>query len=258
MKAPAARQEVIVGLLRNQGRLTVEALATALATSHETIRRDLAALALARRVRKFHGGASLLEPVRDEGVVEGSFQARMTENVEQKRRVGRAAAAFFRPGDSIFIDTGTTTVFFAEELGRLSGLTIITNSTMVAQQAGRSGQNRIFLIGGEYRESSAQSVGRLAVEAIRELKAAHAVITVGALDVDGALDFDAEETAVARAMIEQSRTLTVVADGSKLERPAVFKVCELARIERLVIDVAPSPALRRALDAAGVATIVAD
>ena len=254
---PTARQELIVDYLAKQGRMTVDGLAASLSTSRETIRRDLAALARGGRIRKYHGGAAPMSPADSGQVTEGSFQARMAENVAQKREVGRAAAALFRPGDSIFVDTGTTTVFFAEELGRLAGLTVITNSTIVAQHVGRSGQNRVFLVGGEYRDSSAQNVGRLAVEQIATLRAAHAVLTVGSIDVDGILDFDPEETEIARAMIAQARAVTVIADGSKLGRPAVFKVCDYSRIQRLVIDVPPDGGIRQALMAAGVEIVVA-
>ena len=248
---PVARQELIVGYLSRQGRMTVDGLAASLSASRETIRRDLAALARAGRIRKYHGGPS------DTGsVTEGSFQARMGENVAAKRAVGQAAAALFKAGDSIFVDTGTTTVLFAEELGKLAGLTVITNSAMAAQHVGRSGQNRVFLVGGEYRDGSAQNVGRMAVEQIATLRAAHAVLTVGSIDVDGILDFDPEETEIARAMIAQARSVTVIADGSKLGRPAVFKVCDYSRIQRLVIDVPPEGEIRRALMAAGVEILV--
>lgn len=255
---PAARQELIVGYLARQGRMTVDGLAATLSASRETIRRDLAALARAGRVRKYHGGAAPVGPVVKAPVTEGSFQARMGEAIDEKRAVGRAAAALFRPGDSIFIDTGTTTVLFAEELGKLAGLTVITNSAMVARNVARSGQNRVFLVGGEYRDSSAQNVGRMAVEQIAGLRAAHAVLTVGSIDIDGILDFDPEETEIARAMINQARSVTVIADGSKLGRPAVFKVCDYSRIQRLVIDVPPAGEIRQALMAAGVEVVVAD
>jgi DeoR family glycerol-3-phosphate regulon repressor len=257
MMRPTSRQELIVGYLARQGRMTVDGLAASLSASRETIRRDLATLARAGRIRKYHGGAAPVGPTDTGLVTEGSFQARLSENIAEKRAVGRAAAALFRPGDSIFIDTGTTTVVFAEELGRLAGLTVITNSAMVAQHVGRSGQNRVFLVGGEYRDSSAQNVGRMAVEQIATLRAAHAVLTVGSIDVDGILDFDPEETEIARAMIGQARTVTVIADRTKLGRPAVFKVCDYSRIQRLVIDVPPEGEIRQALLAAGVDIVVA-
>src|ERR1700722_18134623 len=116
---PQERRERILELLRDSesGRLTVEELAERLKISQETARRDLAHLASGGLISKFHGGATLPQPSG-----EGPFRIRMAESLREKRAIARAAAALFRPGDTLLIDTGSTTIFFAEELARLSGL----------------------------------------------------------------------------------------------------------------------------------------
>ncbi|PXB92111.1 DeoR/GlpR transcriptional regulator, partial [Pseudomonas aeruginosa] len=116
-----------------------------------------------------------------------------------------------------------TTLLFARELARQSHLTVITNSLLIAGSVGASG-NRAFMIGGEYRPESEQNVGALAIEQIARFNAEHAVITVGALNGDGAMDFSIEEAEIARAMIAQARQLTVIADSSMLGRRALFQV----------------------------------
>ncbi|WNJ91533.1 DeoR/GlpR family DNA-binding transcription regulator [Bosea sp. 685] len=255
---PSARQDLIVDYVEKRGSVTVEFLASTLSTSRETIRRDLSALAKDGRVRKFHGGASELSAYAEGQIVEGSFQARMHENVPQKRRIAKATAALFKPGDSIFVDTGSTTVYLAEELGKLSGLTVISNSILVAQQVSKGANNRVFLIGGEYRDDTAQNVGRLALDQIGAFKAAHLVITVGAIDADGVSDFNPEEAEIAQAMLGQSRSLTVIADSSKLGKTAIFQVCDLKRIQRMVLDQLPASPLAQTLLAAGIEIIIAD
>jgi DeoR family glycerol-3-phosphate regulon repressor len=239
-------------LLREGRRLSVEHLAEELGASRETIRRDLTELAAEGIVRKFHGGAALPEPRG-----ENRFQARMSEHLHEKRAVARHAAGLFGDGDTIFIDTGTTTVLFAEELARHSGITVITNSVTIAQTVTQGdADNRVFVIGGEYASEAAENLGSLAVEQVGRFQAMHAVITVGAIDELGVMDFSLGEAEVARAMIAQARCITVIADSSKCNRMALFRVCTLEEIDRLVIDRLPSGGIAAALRAAGVEILV--
>lgn len=239
---PTERRQHILEQLRQRERVSVDELARSLNTSQETIRRDLAELAEQGKVSKFHGGACL----PPSGEHENAFQTRMNEFAAEKKAVARYAAGLYAPGDSILIDTGTTTLFFAKELARLSRITVITNSLQIATSIGASG-NRVFMIGGEYRPESAQNTGALAMEQIARFNAEHAVVTIGALNADGAFDFSIEEAEITRAMIARTRYLTVIADSSKLGRRALFEVFSLARIDRLIIDRKPMGALAEAL-----------
>ncbi|OKO43471.1 hypothetical protein AM469_001557 [Pseudomonas aeruginosa] len=131
---PEERRRHILELLRQRERISVDELARTLSTSQETIRRDLAALAEQGLVSKFHGGP----PLPPSGEHENAFQTRMNEHAQEKRAVARYAAGLFGRGDSIFIDTGTTTLLFARELARQSHLTVITNSLLIAGSVGAS------------------------------------------------------------------------------------------------------------------------
>lgn len=252
---PRERRERILELLRDtdSGRLTVEEFAQSLKISQETVRRDLTLLASGGRIAKFHGGAALPQPSG-----EGPFRTRMAESVREKRAIGRTAAALFRTGDTLLVDTGSTTIVFAEELARQSGLTVITNSLIIAQTMtrGRNG-HRAFLIGGEYSDEAMENLGALAVRQVGHFHAIHAVITVGAIEMEGAMDYTLEEAEIARAMIAQARQLTVIADSSKLEKAGLFRVCRLDAVDRLVTDARPKGALSDALVAAGVEIVVA-
>ena len=240
------RHARIVDTVAQRGRVSVEELARLYQVSHETIRRDLVNLDRARLLRRFHGGAAALSADQ-----EGPFSLRMTDHVEEKRRIARRASALFSPGDSLFIDTGSTTLAFAEELAKVSGLTVITNCERIANTLSRAQGNDILLIGGSYRAEARECLGPLAVEQIRKLHAEHCVLTIAALDAQkGAMDFDIGEGEVARAMIDRAERLTILADGSKLERRALMEVCELPAIDRLVTDRAWSPALAAACRAA--------
>lgn len=253
---PSDRRELIIDLVRERERVTVEFLSQELTASPETIRRDLTELAARGLIHKFHGGAELPDLRGAGSKIEGSFHSRMLQHVREKRAIARRAAALFSPGDTLFIDTGSTTVIFAEELARLSRLTVITNSLAIAQTIIRGG-NRVFLIGGEYLEDASETAGTLAVEQISRFHPAHTVLTVGAIDERSVMDYEWDEAEIARAMVANSPHLTVLADSTKLDRPGLFQVCPLSDVDRLVTDRQPEGSVAESLAAAGVELIVA-
>ncbi|WP_287877771.1 DeoR/GlpR family DNA-binding transcription regulator [Aquitalea sp.] len=251
---PQQRQEAILDLVREHKKISVERLSVLTAASRETIRRDLTVLANHGLLKKYHGGAmSSDEPV------EHDFRQRRMQHAEEKQRIARLAASLFKAGDSLLIDTGTTTLALAHELARKQHLTIITNSLAIAQLIGRGDRsNKVFLIGGEYLADASESVGGLAITQIQQFNTTDVVLTVGAIDENGVMDFSLAEADIAKAMIAQARRLTVLADASKFGATALFRVCGLENIHRLVVNHRPNETLSHALQRANVEVHIAD
>lgn len=247
----AERRDRIVGLIAEHQRMTVEALAHLLGASQETIRRDLTELDAKHLLRKIHGGATV-----SGSIGEGAFQRRMVENLPGKRAIAAAAIQLFQPGEALCIDTGSTTLAFAAELARRGDLTVITNAAGIAQQAARGGHHT-FLLGGEHRADAGENVGPLVLQQLAGFSPDHAVLTVGGITEAGIHDFDLQEAMIARAMIERCRSVTVLADAAKFGRPALFPLCGLAGLHRIVTDAPPPPPLAVALKAAGIDLVVA-
>lgn len=249
---PEQRRTMIMDAAREKGRILVTDLAQALSASNETIRRDLNELAASGVLRKFHGGACLPSLVK-----ENPFAIRMSEQTSGKRAVAHAAARLFVDGETLFIDTGTTTLFLAEELAKLKDLSVVTNSSAIAASLSRN-NNSVFLLGGQYQPDAGETTGAATIEQIAAYRATHTVLTVGAIHPrDGIMDFSVGEAQVARAMIGQADRITVVADRTKIGRSAFAKVCGLEAIDRLVTDVPPPPEMTDALLGAAVEVIVA-
>jgi len=240
---PAVRQAKISELVAKRGEATVESLSDAFDTSAETIRRDLTVLAEAGQLRKVHGGARSFEPRG-----EGEFDARLRRNALAKRQIAEKLADLITPHMTLFLDTGSTTLICAQVLARIKNLTVITNSTRIADTfvAGRGGA-AVYLLGGRYRGDNAQTVGGEVISQIGSYHADMAILTVGAIDAGGGMDFSNHEAQVARAMIKAAKTLTVVVDHSKFSRRASFGVCGLGEIDTLVTDRAPDAAMSAAL-----------
>ena len=238
---PRDRQDRILEIVRRDGAASVEALAESFAVSVETIRRDLHDLASTGALHKVRGGARRIRLA-----TEGSFDERRLEQAGAKAAIARTLAAGIAPGDTLFLDTGTTTLACAEELARIDGLTVITNSLRIAQRLGPGA--RVFVLGGAWSPDNAETVGPLAIEQIGRFQADHAVLGVAALDAEaGAMDADFDEAQIAHAMIGHARQVVVLAHAEKHGRRAAFRVCRLDEIDLLVSDRPPERALAAAL-----------
>jgi len=248
---PVQRQARILEALAQSGEASVEALASRFTTSPETIRRDLTTLADAGHIRKLYGRARLASP---QG--EGDFAARMRRNTPAKHLIAKKLRKLIKPGQTLFMDTGSTTLICADALADIKNLTIITNATAIAARfAAGSGGAEVYLLGGQYRGDNAQTIGPTTLAGISDFSANIALLTIGALNETGAMDFSNAEAMVAKAMIAAAASTTLLADHTKCSTNAPFRLCPLDDISALVSDRAPKPALSAALKSAGVRLI---
>ena len=241
---PHDRQNKIVNIIRERNHITVDELAKFLSVSRETIRRDLTTLTRIGKVQQCHGGASL--PIITE---EGPFQEPMSENVAAKVQIADEAVKLVSPGETIFIDTGSTTLYFAEKLAELSNLTVITNSGEIARIISLFPmQPQVFMLGGKFNGDNRQTYGNLVISQAQFFRAHHVILTVGVVNaITGIMDFNFEEAQIAQAMIEQAESLTVLADYSKFGGIASFKVCDLDQVTNLVCNQCPPDEIKSAL-----------
>ena len=131
--AYSKRHGEILRLLREEGMITIASLADRLEVSLETVRRDIRPLTDSGAALKMHGAIGLPSIAG-----EAPFERRMRENADAKRAIARMVAATIRDGESIMMDTGTTTSFLARELLGRRRLTVVTNSSDIARKIGRA------------------------------------------------------------------------------------------------------------------------
>ena len=257
---PAERRRKILERVQQSDRVTVEELAEDLETSRETVRRDLALLSEQGLLRKFHGGATAAPMTQS--AHESPLDERRGRQRLEKIRIGRHAAKLFQPGDSLLINCGTTTIFFAEQLAQAPNgpFTIITNASLVAAEMWKAPQRGpIHLMGGSYFGDAFETLGAQVVEQIQKIHADHAVLAVGSISPTAKImDYSVDEAFVARAMAESARTVTVLADSSKLNRNALLQICGPEKIDRLITEKPVDAALESILKIAGVEIIVAE
>lgn len=242
------RHRAILTLLQQAGTVTISDLARQLDVSLETIRRDIKPLTSEGMIVKMHGAISLPSMTS-----EAPFEKRMRENSEAKKAIAMAMAATVRDGDSIMLDTGTTTSFLARELLGHRRLTVITNSSDIARTLSTVNDNRVYMAGGELRSDNGAAFGVSAIEFVSRFSVTHSVISAGAVDaVSGIMDFDLDEAEFARMVISRGRRSVAVTDHTKFGRQGLVKVCGFSELTELITDQVPPPTIMEALASASV------
>lgn len=248
-----SRQAEILRHLRRTGRAGVETLAELLATTPQTIRKDLNTLAAAGKVLRFHGGASLLA-----GVEYTAFEVRRAIAAEQKEAIGRAIARRIPNNVAIFLNSGTTTAAVARHLGQHAGLLVVTDSVQMADALRLHPGLEVVVPGGTVRQSDGAILGEQAVDFVRQFRFDIAVVGAAAIGEDGSLlDFDLREAALLRVVLDGARTAILAADSSKFDRVAPVRGGHLSQIGQFVTDPACPPRLRQLCRTLGVPLIEA-
>jgi DeoR family glycerol-3-phosphate regulon repressor len=247
------RHGEILRLLGEQGTVTIAGLAERLGVSLETVRRDVKPLTDDGIVVKMHGAIGLPSMT-----AEAPFERRMRENAEAKRTIGRMVAATIRDGESIMLDTGTTTSFLARELLGHRRLTVVTNSSDIARTLATVNGNKVYMAGGELRSDSGAAFGISAIEFVSRFSVTHAIISAGAIDASaGVMDYDLAEAEFARMVLSRGQRSMVITDHSKFGRQGLVQVCGLSGFAELAPDAAPPRDIAEALATAGTHLVVA-
>lgn len=246
------RQEAILQLLRAEGRVETDGLATRFSVTTQTIRRDLGELCDRGLATRTHGGARSVATVANR-----EYQERRALKSVEKEAMGALAASLIPDDCSVALNIGTTTEQVARALSGHSGLVVLSNNINIITSLIGTRAKELILVGGSVRESDGAIVGEHAVEFIAQYKVDYAVIGASALDEDGTvLDYDAREVSVARAILRNARTRILVADSSKFHLTAPVRICDLGDLHHFVTDTAPPPAFAEAARRHGVGILV--
>ncbi|MDQ0634901.1 DeoR/GlpR family transcriptional regulator of sugar metabolism [Arthrobacter pascens] len=234
----AQRQHLILQEVQAQGTVRVAVLAGLFEVSEMTIRRDIDALDASGLVLRVHGGAVRTDSL---SALEPAFASKSARQLAAKAAIAAEAALLVEPGMTLLISGGTTTFELARILPRNLGLTVATNSIMVANSlagssADHDGGIRTLILGGE-RTPSEALVGPLAAGAVRTVDADLCFMGVHGMDPQaGITSPNLLEAELNAAMIEASRKLIVLADATKYGVVGLAGICALSAIDTLITD----------------------
>jgi DeoR family transcriptional regulator of aga operon len=250
----AERRRQIQALIEENGRVTTDELAERFKISLVTIRADLKALASSGAVVRTHGGALAHRDGEDVplDVKTGLHHA-------EKVRIAAAAAAMVKDGETLLLDSGSTTNEIARQLCRLplEGINVITNALNVAMTLANAPHVRLVMLGGVLRPGSYALSGPQAEAALSGLKADRLFLGVDSLDPDvGLMTPHVLEAQLNAQMIAAATHVVAVADSSKLLRRNLSVIARVEQIETLVTDRAAPPHIVAALRQRGVEVVL--
>ena len=243
------RRKKILEILRRDGQVRVSQLSDALGATVVTIRNDLDALEQDGYLERTQGGA--IQTMKNYYNLE--FQRRKQEHMENKKAIAAAAASLVRDGDTLFINSGTTTYFTAVELKQRKNLNVVTNSISVAVELGGLPTFRVILLGGDISAQYSFTYGEDVKEQISRYRANWAILSVDGVNPGtGITTYHAEESVIDRVMVERAQTAVIVADSSKLGRESFSRISTLSSGTILVTDRNADAALIRQIQEEGV------
>ncbi|MFI7524057.1 DeoR/GlpR family DNA-binding transcription regulator [Nocardia salmonicida] len=232
MLASTRRREILSRLFA-EGYAEAKALASDLGVDISTIRRDLDALERVGQIQRTHGGARPLPGA----TAELPYATKKAEHLEEKAAIAAAAARRVSDGDTVVLDSGSTTYELAVALREHRGLTIITNDLRIAKYLAGLGEFRLLVAGGELLGSVYTLVGDRTVDFLSDYTADFAFLGADAVDVEaGITNTNTRELAVKRTMLSIARTAIVLADHAKFGRRALSKVAGLGEVDLIITD----------------------
>lgn len=225
------RRQRVLELVKNRGYVALDDLATAIGVSDSTIRRDLEALDQAGTLRKTHGGAVYVGG----GAGLPAFEERTGAQLEEKRQIARAAVARIRDGDSVLLDGGTTTLEVARLLvGR--SVQIVTNSLPIASLFSSRHEADVVLLGGYMVPRTGVMLGPWTIRMMEDIHVHQAILSVGGITEKGLFNSNLLLVETERKMMACADEVVVVADHTKIGRPALAFLCELSAVDTLIVD----------------------
>lgn len=247
------RRKHILLELQLRPHVRISDLADRFGVSTETVRRDLEKLSADGLLDRAHGGASALSSGRYP-----SYDERATARVGERERIGRLAAQLVQPGETLMVDSGSTTFQFARFLAfNETPCTILTNSFPVAVALGQSEGAKVIVCPGDYLPSESATIGPDAVEFLERHSVDRCFIGASGLSEDGLSESVRGFAAVKRVMLGRAENRHLLIDTEKFGRKGLARVGPLGNLDSIVSDASPEGDLLRALDAAGVEVTIA-
>lgn len=232
----AERRQLILEMVRANGAVSLRELARVVQTSEVTVRRDVRALEAEGLLDRRHGGAVLPGGLtRESGFPQKSHLA-----TAEKTAIADVAATLVEEGEAIVVGAGTTTQELARRLARVPGLTVVTNSLLVAQALAHANRVEVVMTGGTLRGSNYALVGSGAEQSLQGLRVSRAFLSGSGLTAERGLSTSNMLSAsVDRALVQAAAEVVVLADHTKLGTDTMFQTVPTDVITRLVTDEPP-------------------
>ncbi|KHO63034.1 transcriptional regulator, DeoR family [Thermoanaerobacter sp. YS13] len=232
----AERIQKIFEILSSEGNASTKYLAEALGVSEATIRRDLINLSQENTFpfQRVRGG--VIYSLEKSGV-EPMFDLKLSQMVDEKKKIAKMALDLIEDGDSLFLDSGTTIYYLAKIIGSKKGLKVVTVDVKVAAELAKHPNIKTILAGGEVRSGYYSIGGDDTVNFLKQFRVEKAFLATDGWNIDGTFNSSNFEVGIKRKMIELSKKRYLLADHTKYGKDAFIKVSDLDVFDAIIMDV---------------------
>lgn len=229
------RKSKILEIIKSDNSVRVSELSKLFNVSEATIRRDLIELEQAGCIVRTHGGAVS----RNSTNFEPSFKEKQDKFLKGKEQIAKKAASLIEDGDTVTIDSGTTTQFISRYI-TAKGVTVVTNSVNLADELSDREDIEVIVTGGILRSKTKAMVGPLAEEILKQLKVDKLFLGANGVSIkSGVTTPNIVEASTKRAMIEGAKEVYLVVDSSKFDEVNFSLICNVSRIDYIITDKLP-------------------
>ncbi|MFZ5938929.1 MAG: transcriptional repressor AgaR [Bacteroidota bacterium] len=233
-RSTVERRKTILNLIDKNGQVYVHELSEKFRVSEVTIRNDLEQLEAKNLLIRARGGAMKREM---NVAIDYLITEKHKINLAEKARIGKEAARMISESETIILDSGSTTLEIAKNLGSVKALTVITNAINIVNQLLTFPSVNIIVPGGSIRKNSHSLVGPIAERSFRNFSVDKAFLGVDGFDPKtGAFTPNIEEAYLNQIMIEISKEVILVADSSKFFRKSLAFICPVNKINTVITD----------------------
>jgi len=219
-------------MVNEQGEFQVSQLADLFTVSAMTIRRDLDKLAKSGLIDRKHGAATPVNILNSER----AYADKMNYNSAEKLKLASVAKKLIHPGDTVFLDAGTTTREIAMAIRSVPDLVVVTNDLKIASDLLDTNLKLIFC-GGAIQNETGSALGYMAEEMLTGLRVNVAFIGGSCIDEDfNLLTPTAEKASFKKKILEVCGKAYLVADATKFNSQSLFKITHLSHFTGVVTD----------------------
>jgi DeoR/GlpR family transcriptional regulator of sugar metabolism len=227
------RREKILELIREDGHAKVIDLSRIFKVTEVTIRQDLERLEVEGYITREHGGAYL----RNIDMNVRNFILQNQENLAEKISIAKKAIEFIHEGDTIILDSGSTTTEIAKLIGGFGNLTVITNALNIALILGAQVGINVNVTGGEFKAPTLSLTGQKAADFFQNLHVDKLFLATAGITLKSGLTYPGiSDICVKRAMIESANEVYLVADSTKIGKNSFASLGPLSMIHHLITD----------------------
>jgi DeoR family transcriptional regulator of aga operon len=247
------RRVLILEKLDTKGQIDVVSLSQELGVSEVTIRNDLSRLEQKNMLVRARGGAMKVDRVG----MDFNLSDKNKQHYKEKLRIGKAAATLIENGDTIILDSGTTTMEINKHLANLESLTVITNALNIANKLAEQEKVNVIVPGGFLRRNSLSLVGATAEESFKNYFCDKLFLAVDGFNTTHGLSTpNVEEAHLNRIMISIAKQVIVVTDSSKFFKRSFAFIAPLSAVDIVITDSGIPEEDQKKLETAGVKVMI--